>query len=85
MYNPKGSVHIASWPEYDSTKLVLSTVTVMVQVNGKVRDQFDAKNGVSKAEMEKMALASKYIQENFAGKTPARIIVVPNKIVNLVY
>ena len=85
MYNPKGSIHLASWPEYDSTKLTLSTVTVMVQVNGKVRDQFTAKNGVSKAEMEKMALASKYIQENFAGKTPSRIIVVPNKIVNLVY
>ncbi len=85
MYNPKGSVHVSSWPEYDSTKLVLSTVTVVVQVNGKVRDQFSAKNGISKAEMEKMALASKYIQENFAGKTPARIIVVPNKIVNLVY
>jgi leucyl-tRNA synthetase len=84
-FNQKGSVHLASWPEYDSNKLVLSTVTVMVQVNGKVRDQFEAENGVSKEMMEKMALASKYIQENFKDKTPSRIIVVPNKIVNLVY
>jgi len=84
-FNQKGSVHLASWPEYDSKKLVLSTVNIMVQVNGKVRDQFEAENGVSKEEMEKMALGSKYIQENYAGKTPSRIIVVPNKIVNLVY
>ena len=84
-FNQKGSIHLAGWPEFDSSKLVLSTVTVMVQVNGKVRDQFEAENGVSKDKMEKMALASKYIQDNFADKTPSRIIVVPNKIVNLVY
>ncbi len=81
----KGSVHTSGWPEYDSKKLVLNTITVMVQVNGRVRDQFSAELGISKEEMEKLALDSKYIQDNFAGKTPARVIVVPNKIVNLVY
>jgi leucyl-tRNA synthetase len=81
----KGSVHTSGWPEYDSDKLVLNTITVMVQVNGRVRDQFNAEIGISKEDMEKLALDSKYIQDNFAGKTPTRVIVVPNKIVNLVY
>lgn len=85
LYGQKGSIHVSIWPEYDSNKLVLSTVTIVVSVNGKVRDQFTAQNGISKEDMEKMALSSKYIQENFADKTPSRIIVVPNKIVNLVY
>lgn len=85
LFGEKGSVHTSGWPEYDSSKLVLNTITVMVQVNGKVRDQFSAELGISKEEMEKLALDSKYIKDNFAGKTPSRIIVVPNKIVNLVY
>jgi len=85
LFGEKGSVHTSGWPEYDSSKLVLNTITVMVQVNGKVRDQFSAELGITKEEMEKLALDSKYVKDNFAGKTPSRIIVVPNKIVNLVY
>ena len=84
-FGQKGSIHTSSWPEYNSNKLVSSTVTVMVQVNGKVRGEFEAENGISKEDMEKMAFAVKYVQENHAGVVPSRVIVVPNKIVNLVY
>ena len=85
IFKQKGSIHLSAWPEYDSTKLVSSSITVMVQVNGKVRDQFNASIGISREEMERLALESKYVRDNFVDKTPIRIIVVPNKIVNLVY
>ncbi len=84
-FNEKGSVHLASWPSYDANKLVLSTVTIVVQINGKVRAQFDTKTDLAKDVLEKMALECEYVKTNFGDKTPVRIIVVPNKLVNLVY
>lgn len=85
IFGEKGSVHLASWPNYDANKLVLSTVTIVVQINGKVRAQFDTKIDLAKDVLEKMALECEYVKNNFGDKMPNKIIVVPNKLVNLVY
>jgi leucyl-tRNA synthetase len=55
-----------------------------VQVNGKNRDKFTAPSGADKAALEKTALASPAVQKWLEGKIPAKVIVVPDKLVNIV-
>jgi leucyl-tRNA synthetase len=74
----------AAWPACDTSALVRSTTEVVVQVNGKVRGKFDAPVNAPQAELEKLALADENVQRFLEGKTPVKVIVVPNKLVNLV-
>ena len=74
----------APWPKYDPNALVRSTVEVVAQVNGKVRGKFQAPVDAPQAELEQLALADENVQRFLEGKTPVKVIVVPNKLVNLV-
>ncbi len=78
----EGSVAYAAWPVYDEAKIVLQKVTIIVQVNGKMRGKFEAEKDADKETVEKTALesAASYLE----GKTVRKVIVVPNKIVNIV-
>ncbi|BDR60779.1 leucine--tRNA ligase [Lactobacillus xylocopicola] len=78
------SVTFAKWPTYDPAKLVESTVDIMVQVNGKLRGNFDAPKDSTQNELQKQALALPHVQKFLAGKEVKKVIVVPNKIVNIV-
>ncbi|MEN9210359.1 MAG: leucine--tRNA ligase [Thermostichus sp. DG02_2_bins_29] len=78
------SVHKQSWPGYDSAALVADTVTIVVQVNGKLRGSFEAPAEVTQEEQEKLALASEVAQKYLEGATPKKVIVVPKKLVNFV-
>jgi len=78
------SVTFAKWPTYDPAKLVESTVEIMVQVNGKLRGNFTAAVGLDKDEVQKQALALPHVQKFLQGKDVKKVIVVPNKIVNIV-
>jgi len=78
------SVHKQSWPEVDEAALVQDEVTVVLQVNGKVRDRIIVSADISKAELEKIALAQPSISEWVTGKTIVKVITVPGKLVNLV-
>jgi leucyl-tRNA synthetase len=80
----EGSVHVSSWPTWDEALLVEDTVTIAVQVNGKVRAELSLAKDASKDEVEAAALANARIQEFLAGKQPVRIIVVPGRLVNIV-
>ncbi len=80
----EGLVCQAEWPVHDESFLVDSTITLVVQVNGKVRDKLEADAQADKAELEKLALASEKIQGFLEGKTVARVIVVPGRLVNIV-
>jgi leucyl-tRNA synthetase len=73
-----------SWPEYDDEKAAAEMVTVVVQVNGKLRDKFDALVGMPSKELEKMALASGKIQAMLEGREVRKIVVVPDKLVSIV-
>ncbi len=72
------------WPVADASLLVEDTVTVAVQVLGKLRGTLELTRGTSREEMEKAALALPKVQEFIAGKSIAKIIVVPDKVVNVV-
>jgi leucyl-tRNA synthetase len=73
-----------AWPEADQTLLVDATVTVAVQVNGKLRATIVLPRDADKAEAEKAALADANVVRTLGGKPPKKVIVVPNKIVNIV-
>ncbi len=79
-----GSIHQQPWPVANSKALVADTVEVVFQVNGKVRDKAQVALNLDKETLEKMALGNERVQKFLEGKTPVKIIVVPNKLVNLV-
>lgn len=78
------SVHKQKWPVVDEAALVADEVTVIVQVNGKVRDKILMPVNLDKAETEKMVLAQPKIAEILTGKEVKKVVVVPNKLVNVV-
>ena len=80
----EGSIHVADWPKYDESKLVEDTVTIVLQVNGKLRAQISAPAGASKEELEKLALDNDRVKEFVGNKKPTRVIVVPGRLVNVV-
>jgi leucyl-tRNA synthetase len=77
-------VHEQPWPASDPELAQAETVTMIVQVNGKVRDRIDVDASIDEVEMEKVALASTRVQENLAGRTPRNVIIVRPKLVNIV-
>lgn len=78
------SITFAEWPKYDPAKLVESTVHIMVQVNGKLRAKLEMPKDAPKDKVEQTALADSNVQRFTAGKEIKKVIVVPNKIVNIV-
>jgi leucyl-tRNA synthetase len=73
-----------AWPEADKALTVEETVTIAVQVNGKLRGTIELARGAGKGEAEKAALALPNVAAAMTGKPPKRVIVVPDKIVNVV-
>ncbi|MHC6248014.1 leucine--tRNA ligase [Lactobacillus delbrueckii] len=78
------SVQFAAWPTYDASKLVESTVEMAVTVNGKKRGSFEIAKDASKEEAQAAATALPHVKEFLEGKEIKKVIVVPNKIVNIV-
>jgi len=72
------------WPGYDESLLAEDTVTVGVQVNGKLRGTLELPRDVSQDQAQKAALKIENVQRAMAGKPPRKVIVVPNKIINVV-
>ena len=79
-----GMVADAAWPEADPALLVEDEVTIAVQVNGKLRDTLTAPKGSARETLEEMALASEKVVRILDGKPPRKVIVVPDRLVNLV-
>lgn len=73
-----------AWPVAEAEWLLEDQVTVAVQVNGKLRATISMPSGSAKAAVEAAALAEPNVVRGMAGKSPKRVIVVPDKIVNLV-
>ncbi len=78
------SISYVKWPSYDESKLIESVVEVMIQINGKLRGKIKVKVDTAKEELEKQALADQHVQKFLADKEIRKIIVVPNKIINIV-
>lgn len=80
----KPSIFNHAWPEFDPALVVEGEVTVVIQVNGKLRSQLVVQRDLPKDEVEGLAIKNAKIQPWIQGKTIRRVIVVPNKIVNIV-
>ena len=79
-----GLIADAEWPAADPALLVEDQVTIAVQVNGKLRDTLSAPKGTGKDALEAMALASDKVARILDGKPPRKVIVVPDRLVNVV-
>jgi leucyl-tRNA synthetase len=73
-----------AWPTYDESKMVVETITMPVQVNGKVRAKIEINKDASQDEIKEAALAQENVQTHIAGKDIKKVIVVPGKIINIV-
>jgi leucyl-tRNA synthetase len=74
----------SDWPQPDESALVQDTIQYVAQVNGKVRSKLQVPADADKAAIEKMALEDDNVQKFTDGKTVRKIIVVPNKLINIV-
>ncbi|MDE0407316.1 MAG: leucine--tRNA ligase [Alphaproteobacteria bacterium] len=72
------------WPVADSLRLTEDIVVLPVQVNGKLRGQLEVARGLQAADVEAAALALAGVQRQLEGRPPRRVVVVPDKIVNVV-
>jgi len=79
-----GLIADAPWPAVDESLLVEDEVTIAVQVRGKLRDTLTAAKGSSKEDLEALALASEKVQRSLDGAEIKKVIVVPDRLVNIV-
>lgn len=84
MTGGKGFVVEQEWPTYDESLLVTDTVTIVVQINGKVRAQFDVATDISADEAIALAKSDENVQKHLDGNEPKKEIYVPGKLVSLV-
>ncbi len=80
----EGMVADGEWPAFDPALLIDEQVILAVQVNGKLRDTLIAPRGLDRAAAEALALASDKVQRQLDGATPRKVIVVPDRLVNIV-
>jgi leucyl-tRNA synthetase len=80
----KSSVHLESWPKFDPNLARDETVTVVVQINGKVRDRLQVAAGTSEADVRDLALKSTAVQRHLDGKSPTKLIFIKDKMLSIV-
>jgi leucyl-tRNA synthetase len=78
------SVHTQSWPDWNEDLAREDEVTLVVQVNGKVRDRISVSAGITEEAAKELALASESVTRTLAGSVPKKVIYVPGKLVNIV-
>ena len=83
-YNLGKAICESSWPVYDEAKIIDDVITIGVQVNGKLRGTIDIKKDAPKEEAESLAMENENVKKFTDGLTIVKVIVVPNKIVNIV-
>jgi len=74
----------ASWPQADDSALVQDTLSIVIQVNGKLRGHIDVPASASREEIEAAARTNENVLRYVDGLTIRKVIVVPNKLVNIV-
>ncbi|MQS44561.1 leucine--tRNA ligase [Companilactobacillus mishanensis] len=83
-FGHEGSITYAEWPTFDEKKLVSDTVELIVQVNGKLRDKLTVPLDTDKEKVKEIAMSDEKVQKFLDGKDVIKVIVVPNKIINIV-
>ena len=78
------SVHLEPWPSFDPKLVRDEMVTVVVQINGKVRDRLQVPVGADESDVRELALKSEAVIRHLAGKTPTKFIFVKDKMLSIV-
>jgi leucyl-tRNA synthetase len=78
------SIHTQSWPEVDEAAAAEEQITLVIQVNGKVRDRISVPVDISEEKAKELALSSEAVGKYLQGKDPRKVILVPGKLVNIV-
>jgi leucyl-tRNA synthetase len=78
------SIHVQAWPEVDEDAAKNEEITLVVQVNGKVRDRVSVPFGLGDDQLKEAALATEGAQRFTEGLTVRKVIVVPGRLVNIV-
>jgi len=84
VFGHKESIHLAPWPSYTQKLIKEETITLVVQINGRVRDTFEVPADISESKAKELALTRLKIQDSIAGQTIKRVIYVPGRLINLV-
>jgi len=80
----KKSIFLEDWPKYNPDLIKEDTITLVVQVNGKVRDQIEVNQGINKEEAEKVVLGREKVKQWIKEKKIRKIIFIPDKLINIV-
>ncbi len=83
-YGKPYSIHVQPWPELDEDATQVEEITLIVQVNGKLRDRINVPVDISQEDAERTALASEGVQRFIEGKQLRKVIYVPGRLVNIV-
>ncbi len=78
------SVHTQPWPIVDETAAAEDMITLVIQVNGKLRDRIEVSVTTSEEELRSLALASPSVKKYLGNETPRKVIVVAGKLINIV-
>jgi leucyl-tRNA synthetase len=78
------TIHVDHWPAWDGQYLQLDTITVVVQVNGKLRAKLEVAADITESDVKELALADKNVQSFTDNKKPTKVIYVPGRLVNIV-
>ncbi|MDD2657005.1 MAG: leucine--tRNA ligase [Patescibacteria group bacterium] len=84
MYGNGQGISTQKWPEYDEAKIKEDVITIVVQVNGKVRDSLDVPVDISEEDIKNKALALENVQKWLEGKEPKKVIYVKGRLVSVV-
>ena len=80
----EGSVYFEKWPGYDEDALVLDTVEIVVQINGKVKHRMNVASDLSREELSEQVLEDESVKDLMNGKSVKKVVAVPGKLVNIV-
>ena len=80
----KYSVHLQPWPQVDETAIKEDEITLVIQINGKVRDRIIVSVNISEDEAKSKALENQIVQKFLEGKSPQKVIYIQGKLVNIV-
>ena len=83
-FHESDTIAYQPWPTYDENELVEDEVDIVVQVNGKVRAKIKMARDIDQQDAEDIALADDNVKAHVAGKEVVKVIVIPNRIVNIV-
>jgi leucyl-tRNA synthetase len=78
------SIHMQSWPKWDEELAKEEIITLVVQVDGKVRDRFQVPADITEEEAREMALSSPKVRRHLEGKEVKQVVFIPGKLVNIV-